>query len=232
MGVLMSNWLQKLASITFTINDAHRISQPKTVSDLSVDLSNFAREKYGISGSLYDLQPDGFDDQNMTGTINWYIRPETVSEDKQLEIINAWIADKNITGYQFKVRGPEISGQSQWNSEAAEDLKVFRIDVLVNGSEDYTQIPELNVSNNNAVAVLGMLNIPFNYAGTMDLRRVRSKLATLTEAKMREFTQEDEIDGPHISFGRDLDRLQRYVVELTKIVDFGLSNGFTHLRWS
>lgn len=111
----------KTASVTFSINDSHRISQPKDLMKLCQDLSIFIHYKAKmIDENFYplntDIDPDTShsDFEGYTGTINFYVRPNEKSKNsdmnRYIEAINAWIEDKKLEGYVIKLNNiPEKS---------------------------------------------------------------------------------------------------------------------------
>ena len=223
------NWLTKISGITFSLEQSHRIAQPKTISTLSYDLADWATShvpRYLIKR----IDMDGLNPDQLTGTINWYIDEPQIGEIPMY--VNQWIQEEmSPLGFDIKVRGPERSNSF--------DSWVWRIDVLKNPTEEYTKLPKINLSNSNARALLGLLNIPFDHMGSVSLRELRQRLALTTEHQVQEFTQSPEKilptkeePGPQVvDFGRSKDQINRYIQALSEIVDYGLSNGFTNITW-
>ncbi|MHA2279748.1 MAG: hypothetical protein ACXAC5_02475 [Promethearchaeota archaeon] len=228
------NWLQKISSVTFSLEESHRIAQPKTVFDLANDLNLWAHEnapRYFTEGNWQVIDQDGLDTSEMTGTINWYYDPEKIppSEVETIpDYMRQWFQEELAAlGCKINIRGPE-------QSNAFKQLRVYRLDILNNPTEEYPEMPWMNLSNDNAQALLGMLNIP-NLQGSIDLGELRARIQGLTQPHMREFTMDttDEGMGPgrHIDFGRELVQMMEYVVRLENMIDFGLRNEFTTLQW-
>jgi hypothetical protein len=226
------NWLQKISSVTFSLDGGEKISQPKTISDLSYDLGVFAR-KAGANISFRDIDSDGDDFDKMEGTINWYVS-NNVPEDQQKQVMQQWVQEMNLMDYVIQVSGPEQSGMST----PEQPLQVYRLKVVQNGSKDYMQIPSMNLANSNARALIESLGIPFDWGGSVDLNELTTKLDMFNPWQQQELIQEPESGGGEGTgtvgwhdFGRSEDQVSRYVSGLKEMVDFGLQNGFQTLVW-
>lgn len=214
------NWLQKISGVIFRLEDAHKIAQPKGILALASALSDWANSHVPRSLLLPNgIDADGFD-YGPTGTINWYFNTE---EGKDIPMYAKQWIDDELVGYETNIRGPEKSG--------SRDAQVWRIDILSNPTVEYARIPEMMVSNDNTKLLMGMLNIPFDWSGEMDLRELRGMLARVTESQMREFERDTEVSPGSYEFGVDTEQLQRYIQNLTRIVDYGLSHGFKNIVW-
>lgn len=231
------NWLEKIATITFSLGGSHKISRPKTVDDLGYDLLKFVHEKYGDFMGTHDIGSDGDDLGKMTGKINWYVS-DKVPEDQQMRIMQEWIQEMSLMDYQMQISGPERSGMNNWNPDPNKpDLMVYRIHVLQNGSEDYMQIPEMNMANSNAHDVMNAIGVQFDWTGSVALNELQTKLEMFTPYHQQELIREPEHSQEEgkvqmIDFGRDEDRVERYIGGLRRMVEFGLKNGFETLTWS
>ncbi len=229
------NWLQKIASISFWLDGSQKISQPKDVMALSYDLQKFVHVQTGKMMDIHTIQPDG-DMSDLTGTINWYVT-KFISEEEQLKVMQEWIAEQQMMDYQIKVRGPERSGMNDWNpDENNPEMMVYRLDVIKNGSADHMEIPEMNISNTNAQAVMDALGVQFDWSGSVDLNEMKTKLEMFTPYQQQELIQAPEYSGEEgkvqmYDAGRDEDRVERYIGGFRQIVDFGLQNGFEVLVW-
>ena len=223
----------KQAGISFFLADSHKISQPKNIMQLSTDLSGWVREQ-GYDASHYTVTPDGDDFDKLQGTINWYISPKVLDENTQAQLAMGWIKEQKLMDFEINLRGPEISGLSS----ADEVLKVYRLDIIKNGTAEYLQIPEIHLSNANAYNLLSALNLPQEYSGSVSLSDLRQRLALLTETKMRDFTRDpeneynDHGDLRYSDPGTPIDQIKGYISALHQIVDFGIANGFHTMVWS
>lgn len=229
------NWLQKISSVSFWLDGSQKISQPKNVDDLGYELLKFVHEKYGNFMGIHDISSDGDDLGKMTGTINWYVS-DKVPEDQQVKIMQEWIQEMSLMDYNIQISGPERSGMNDWNPDPNKELMVYRIHVLQNGSEDYMEIPEMNMANSNAHDVMNALGVQFDWSGSVELNELKTKLEMFTPYQQQELIQEPEHSQEEgkvqmTYFGRDEDRVERYIGGLRQMVDFGLQNGFKVLVW-
>lgn len=226
------NWLQKISSVSFWLDGSQKISQPKTISDLANDLQKFASDRIGFFLSVHTITPDGTDFDQMTGTINWYVT-DRVPVDQQRRIMFDWSKEMELLDYKISIAGPQVSGMSRPRDPP---LMVYRVRVLQNGSEDYMQIPELNASNDNAKAFMEALGVPFDWSGSISLGDMKTKLEMFAPYQQQDlviptYDDQGEQRARTVNFGRNEDQVQWYVDQMTRIVDFGLQNGFNTLVW-
>jgi len=232
------NWLQKIASVSFWLEGSKKISQPKSITNLSYMLQTFAEEKLGYEIGIHSISPDGDTDSQFTGTINWYITNE-VPEDQQRQIMQAWVREMQIMDYRISVAGPQISGMNRWKNKGSgsggKPLMVYRIKVLKNGSEDFMQIPKMNASNDNARDLMTALGVPFDWSGSISLAELQTKLEMFTPYHQQELVRPREEGNEQkvqwTDMGRSEDQVQWYVDQMRNIVNFGLQNGFDTLAW-
>jgi len=186
--------------------------------------------------SVHDISADGDDLGQMTGKINWYVT-DKVPEDQQIQIMQEWIQEMLLMDYNMQISGPERSGMNDWNPDPNRpELKVYRIHVLQNGSENYMEIPEMNMANSNAYDVMNALGVQFDWSGSVELNELKTKLDMFNPYQQQELIREPEYSQEEdkvqmIDFGRDEDRVERYISGLRRMVDFGLQNGFETLVW-
>lgn len=178
----------KTASVTFSLEDSWRIAQPKNLLNLCSDFINFiyynkklAKENFKPYST--DIEPDtsSSDFEGYTGIINFYINPEYDIKE-YINAIDAWIEDKAIEGYKIEYsKNPDQSNSRSW--------KVFRINVIENPSEHYDAIPEINLANGNAMAILRLLGISTAggdaYSGKMSLEELRKKIESVSKEQMQ-----------------------------------------------
>lgn len=230
--------MHKISSITFSLEDSHKISQPKDIEQLSYDLIKAVYDS-GYENVKYDTITSDGGEYGLTGTINWYVDPNVMNKEDQIRLMKQWKQEQEMLGYEINIRGPERSGMSDWNAAHKDNvLMVYRLDIIKNGSESHMEIPEMNLANGNAVALLGVLNIPFDHSGSIGLQELRQRLAMATESQMGEFTRDttdsgDDGDGGArmIEMGLGKEKIQEYIARLTKMVDFGLQQGFERVQW-
>lgn len=209
--------------------------------DLSYVLQKFASEKVGFYLDINSISPDGDDFDKMEGIINWYVT-DKVSEEQQRQIIQEWIQEMQLLDYKIKVTGPDVSGLNESGFSPGpgvgdeSTLMVYRIHVLQNGSLNYMQVPDMNVSNVNAQALMTALGVPFDYVGSIDLHELKTKLEMFTPYHRQELVQDPTSGGEEgkvewYDAGRSEDRVDRYIDNLTRMVDFGIREGFKTLQW-
>ncbi len=232
------SWLQKISSVTFSLEGSDKISQPKDISDLGRELHQFATQRIGQDIEFDTIQSDG-SGEGLTGTINWYVNENLVSQADQQAIMREWIEEMRVMDFEIQMRGPERSGMNDWNRDPSEpEIIVYRLDVLENGSESYAQIPEINIAQTNAIAIFNTLGIPFDQGGAIDIYDLQQRLSSLKEYHRGEHTRpRSDEGGPgtgnvrSIDFGLDADRMDGYLSGLTRMVDFGIKNGYTNIQW-
>ena len=158
--------IMKVSSVTFFVSDSHKISQPKGLLDLCHDFTNFVYNRAKINNegflpTMDDVSPDtsSSDFDGYTGTINFYSRPREYqdktyenSPESVAEAVKLWTKDKEQEGYIFENNG-KIETSRMFG------YPVQRISVMNNPSSEYTQIPEVNMANDNARAMLTLIGI-------------------------------------------------------------------------
>lgn len=167
------NWLQKTASITFSIKDSVKISQPKTVLDLSYELLNWANSNLPDDFKIHNFWDyvtcDGDSIESMTGTINWYF-PSRVNPDDLLPYIRQSIKDC------FEPLGVNIGNLYHNKSNLYSEFRVWRIPIQSNETENLNKYPELNVSNVNAERLFRLLGLNFEYMGSINANSLKQHI--------------------------------------------------------
>lgn len=183
----MSNWLYraikkagciKVSSITFAPLDSHKISQPKTIFDIGNIMWYWAAknvpEEYKPPVPEW-VAMDGFDTHKTTGIINWYLPPD-INPELILTYINE-CAYTELAPLNIRV------GQITLDKSGMFGIPVYRVRIIKNETVDRPQVPELNVSNMNAVNILNVLELPTDWQGQIDaqdlLRRVGTALVDM-----------------------------------------------------
>lgn len=156
------NWLQKIAhvkfaSITFQIQDAHRIGQPKNLTEICWDIQSIVSDYYPkswiINGSLDNtITPDAPQWKQMTGDINWYI-PVNIDPQEIEPHIEAVVKDMSLMGIEISAGSPQKSNMMHPNA------KKIVLTVYKNATEELERMPEINLSQGNAAIVLKMLQL-------------------------------------------------------------------------
>ena len=193
-----SSWL-KSASVTFFLDEAYRIAQPKDMLSLCTEMSNFFR-KNGLTTQTFNpdpymgITPDGNDFDQMTGTINLYVPQKdwsTFDKNEYEKAIQAYIDEKSIEGFQM---------QSHLDKSNMTGGPVYRIRVAVNGSEKYPQIPEVNMANGNAAAILRLLGLSNEPSGSIDLLDLKNRINAVSQESMQQETIEPGHINPNSGF--------------------------------
>lgn len=254
---------QKKASVTFFLPDSHKISQPKTILDLSHELSNFffngTSIQHEVAPVMNDISPDGFDDfDKPTGTINVYPRKRVeppknssidyidwynLSEDEKIRmgsqvfdnslenmmpVIDEWISGKEIEGYKIE-KQMDVSNMTQG--------PVLRLHVRENPSTEYESIPEVNMSNSNAAAVIRSMGLLPEPSGSIDVDTLLYMINQTTQQDMTRNTQPSQIEydenGEISRFegGRDETYIDSRIQQLYGLADYAKQNGFKEILW-
>ena len=245
------NWLKSLlktSSVTFSLQDSDKISQPKTVYNLSTDLyywavKNVPKKYFNNKRVMIDV--DGLDVDTYTGTINWYITDPELSYDIP-KYINQWIQEISLLDIEAQI------GELEQSNMYPDDL-VWRINIIKNLTIEFEKIPELNLTNDNAKALFGALNMPAQFEGIIDLKIFEQRLKNVNPNRIKEFTREDDFapnvfelnnqnftqnenpffgENKHTGFSLSEADIKNYINRLINIVDFGLKNGFKYFTLS
>lgn len=231
------NWLQKLSfkkysSITFSLEGGNKISQPKTTSDLSSELAQFAFPKMNnvkLYGPDSLVEPDGYDwDRIEGGTINWYVVDNMPLED-QKNIIYAWFQEMELFGYQFNISGIDTSRMR--------GTPVIRIDVIENGSKNYMNIPSINLSNDNAREFMTALDINYtdseyyDVTGSVSVAELKHKLDNFNEWVHQQLVRDRYEEEGLIDFGRSYEQISGYVSRFRDMINFAEKNNFNTIIW-
>ena len=213
----------KLGSITFSLPGAGKRAQPKDFISIltSAEVWDMSHGNSFFRIDEWDGNPDNF-----TGSFRWRIGEGNTPASSRANV-ERWKAEEmDPFGVTMNIDlGQDENGQF-WN-----------ITVTQNESQNWEQIPEMNLANDNAQALLQMLGIPFDYDGSIDLATLKQKLDRVHHNMMTEFTQDpssgrSETGGPMVhEFGRDIAQLKRYVDGLNQMVEYGLREGETEITW-
>lgn len=219
------NWLQKVANINFQLKDHNKISKPKNISDMCFGLISWAEQnlpKHLIPQNLnYDfITPDGWDWDNLTGTINWYI-PDNITIEQVLPFTEKAI-DDYLTPLGIKI------GQIHNNKSNLFKLNTLRIPIIQNDTAALTDIPYLDISVRNGAVLCDMLNIPHN--GSININELEQKVKnawnkiqhfTIPETKSVNFDSDENLLTNPRFFDGGLNHIQleRYLRTLQQIID-------------
>ena len=178
----------KMASITFSLQDSHKIAQPMTLMNLSSDLVNSIWYKYKLTGPHFspyttDADIDGKSSfEDTTGVINFYVKanPNCPNPDPQdyAKAIDTWIADKQEDGFIIE------RGQNPEKSKLLE-VPVFRIKVIQNPTSELEELPYLNMAEANAYAMLTLLSLEPS-GGSISAAELKQRIAAVTPEGIQE----------------------------------------------
>lgn len=229
------SWLTKIASVTFSIEGSHKISQPKQVSDIAHMLRDILW-KQGLKeiANYYRIQPDGYGDNDETGTVNIYLNENELSMLGRIKaIISQFITDElNTLGIQANLRGPEKS-----NSTGG---PVLRLDITQNDTSSIQRIPDLNMHNTGAMAILQTLGIQPEYSGTINASILYDLVSKAEQSGAADHVglanqptmERSESGSVHYDGGADEAYLRERLSALKELAIFALENGFQSISWA
>tara|TARA_Y100000310_G_scaffold160067_1_gene159748 strand:+ start:3725 stop:4450 length:726 start_codon:yes stop_codon:yes gene_type:complete len=217
----------KIASITFSPSGARKISQPMDMESLGNDIMRFA-DRAGITNIM--VEPDGGYEWGPTGIMNFYLLTtdgdrnplpanQRASGQDVINLVNQYIADKAGT---FEMEVMQVD-----TSQSRPDTRVVRVNVSKNETQDYSEVPEVNIANDNATALIELLNSVglalSPHSGSFsadDYKRVRPVISdTLRSMFSRGHEEEKEEGKPaYIEFGLSPDMIEGYLQRLDQIV--------------
>ena len=152
------NWLQKTSSVTFSIADSYKISQPRTIFYIASYMNYWAHDN--VPKELCADVPevialDGLEDMDKpTGVINWYYKEDSEESRRYIEMYI-----KQYEQEELIPLGINFSPEIKFETSKMYKTPVARIRVVKNDTFQRDRLPELNVSNQNASALLKLLGI-------------------------------------------------------------------------
>lgn len=213
-------------SVTFQIADISSDRKDVDITTLSANLAEKVKKMFLDAFSFtrlpfYEIityDGDYFSDGKEE--INFYAGffPE-VYHQKILDAILYLLPEFNM-----KQNGPVRSDTSRIHNKL-----VYRIPVVVRNNTN--PAPELNVANANAREILNMLNIGGDLCGTINVRDLSMKLASLTDFHKDMSLRATEKGSNYISYGLDKHQLNRYIDILEKMVDWALKNNYDTISY-
>ena len=226
------NWFKKTASVTsvtFSISDSHKIAQPMDLMNISSDLVEFIFFVKGLKGLniKYDHIVPDMSSSNMSapkGIINFYLSDPRLTLDFVKMLIDDYnqYKDPDIV---LEVLKEEKSGIMKFN--------VVRINVVKNDTFKLERLPEFNIANSNAIALLTLLShfgmpVQDQSVGDLDvdiLEQVLNRIDAIEYDILDNYTQEiEETVGEHgsttIDLGRSKEQLERYLSSLKSMVRY------------
>ena len=239
------NWFKKIAfkktaSVTFSIEGTYNVAQPMDLLTISSDLINFifyVKKLKGLKITYDSIAPDtsSSDYSAPTGIINFYLSDPRLN----IEFVKSLISDYNEYKDPFialDVLREEKSGVSKYN--------VIRINVVKNETTDIEKLPELNVSNSNAIALLTLLShygTPVNIddlSGSIDvniLENAINRIDNMDVDVLDDYTQESsqstgENGARAIDFGRSKQQVERYLAGLRSIINYARKENLSNAQ--
>lgn len=217
------NWYKKnikVASVTFSVADSHNMLKPMNLHNISWDLSHFIFYKQGVKIPYGTIDMDGYDNYDkFTGPLNFYVTIPEITIDLVNKLISAYNSEKN---------GLIIISVGQEEKSNSRSTNVIRLNVTYNETEYMETIPEFNLANGNAYALLkvlqdkGMNVDPEELTGSMNVDELEQAISLIRSNpyNMEQMTTETEQEGNMISFGRDRDQVERYFSGLEQMIAF------------
>lgn len=224
--IASTNWLTKIASVTFFIDGAQKITQPMDILKICHDFAYWANQNipHDVFKATYrNIEPDGDDYNKPTGTINIYLgdgdSPEEIKQYME-SAVNEYFALLDI---EVKVGATETS--------KAFGVPVIRMHVIRNGTFDLERLPEINMANPNAMNLLQMLGIEPDFAGQINARDLIQRISSARN-NISSNTKEPTQDGNFYDFGRSYEQIERYLDELETIAMRAMQMDNPSIVWS
>jgi len=234
------NWYKKttkFASISFYIEDSHKVAQPTNLLEICFDITKFiyyVKNLKGLKIRQDSVAPDTshsrFDEP--TGTINFYLTDERVDK----AFVDSLIHDYNeykFPSIEIKVGDQEKSGVS--------DFDVVRLHVTKNDTFDLEELPSINLVNTNAAMLLNLLQAngvnvdPNEFSGVINVDELKAALNRIEqeEYQLPAYTRDTEISeepgkAKLHDFGVDVSRIKRYLDGLKIIAQYIDNNNLTN----
>ena len=222
-------WTYHFSSVSFSIKDSGKIAGPEHILSLCQDLWWWARQyvpKEFEPDTDEWVTNDGHDFDKPTGTINWYIpfhiEPERI-KPFIIEAIRQVLTSKDI----------EV-GEIRFDKSNMFNVNVCRIVIIRNGTYDREELPTFNAANTNAVALFEILDLPFNFSGSMDAYALKQRIEYARQHKpLEEHTRETIVDDNVTAHGLSLERINYYLDQLEAICDRALAGDFPNpkVQW-
>ena len=162
---------------------------------------------------------DGLEDMDKpTGVINWYYKEDSEEARRYIEMYV-----KQYEQEELAPLGINFSPEIKFETSKMYKIPVARIRVVKNDTFQRDRLPELNVSNQNASALLKLLGIESESSGSIDAGELQSRISESIN-KIDKFTRLDTIEeSPGKStimvFGLSRDQLMQYLYILDKMTD-------------
>ena len=213
-------------SVTFQVADISSDQRNEDLTTLSARLAEKTKKMFSNEFSVtkmpfYELITfDG--DYFSTGReeLNFYAGffPEE-SRKKILDAILYLLSEFNM----------KLNGVVRMDQSRAYNTLVYRIPVISSNNTD--PAPELNVANTNAREILNMLNIGGDLCGSISVHELNMKLSTITDFHKGMSLRATEKGSNFVSYGLDMNQLERYIDVLEKMVGWALKNNYDTISY-
>jgi len=224
------NWFKKIASVTFWIEDSDKISQPMNLLDICSDISNFIYYEAKIgkdTGIRFDhIEPDTSRSQfdAPMGYINFYLHKTNIDIEYIKRVIDMY--NKSRMGkIKIMVHQEEQSRARKGN--------VIRLEVIENDTVNYEEVPDINLSNENARALLkllgdeGISNISNDLMGQLNINELKQAISDIeaNDYVIQTYTQESSIErgeqgATMYQGGRSIEQFRRYFEVLKQMISY------------
>jgi hypothetical protein len=232
------NWYKKanhkkIASVTFWVEGTDKISQPMNKLDICNNLYRFIynnglSEQLGLGFDAVDPDASSGNVFGPDGPISIYLGNPNVRGETIQNIINKY--NEDMAG-MIKLRFLEIN-----KSGARRDTNVARILIEENNTTNFEEIPEMNVSNANARALLellsnegmeGLSGDDEGIGGTLNVAELKNTINNIEQNNyvLNTYTQEptmEKEEGKPTMYdgGRSYEQLSRYINGLKEIINY------------
>jgi len=229
------NWYKfsqfnKKASVNFWIEGSDQITQPMNRLDIVNDLFRFVFYELGIGQKLgfdmHSFDPDASSGNvfDSFGQINIYLKNTNIKEGIIKGIIDQY--NQHREGL-IKLKFLQIN-----KSGLDPNLNTARVLIEKNNTENLEELPTLNVSNSNSIALIQLLGNEGlgqldPYSGVLDVDSLKQAIINIEKNDFvmdtftQERTEEKVEEGPTIiDFGRSLGQLQRYIDVLKEMINY------------
>ena len=181
-------------------------------------------EKFGFDMHSFDPDTSSGSPFDTTGQINIYLKNPNIKGGIIKGIIDQY--NQHKAGL-INLRLLEIN-----KSGLNPNLNTARVIIEENNTENLEELPTLNVSNSNSVALMQLLGNEGlgqldPYSGTLDAGSLKQAIINIEKDDFimntftQERTEEQEEGGPlFIDMGRSLGQLQRYIDVLKGMINY------------
>jgi len=219
------------ATVNFDIDGSHQIAQPMTLGDITYNMLTFAgyELKVKVQHNSFEVDTSRSDYFGYTGYINFYLWPELGMDEKTAINVVKRYAEKNSHRFEIKIEG--------YNKSNMYKTDVLRIAVTKNETQNYQELPSMNLANGNAMALLTVLRDRGvavdvqGLAGKIDINQLEQALSLLESNphNLNDMTQEPSIQqnkgkATVYNGGRTLEQVQGYISGLKQMVDYIRNN--------